>query len=67
VAKRGQAELDFAQVKDQIRHMIMREEADKTFQDWLKSIKKQARITVNKRALEGIGLPAPQRHENEET
>jgi parvulin-like peptidyl-prolyl isomerase len=68
VAKRGQAELDFVQVKDQIRNMIMREEADKTFQDWLKSIKKQARITVNKSALEGIELPAPQqKQENEKT
>jgi parvulin-like peptidyl-prolyl isomerase len=66
VAKRGQAELDFAQVKDQIGNVIMREEADKTFQNWLKSIKKQASITVNKRALEGIGLPAPQKQENEE-
>ena len=68
VAKRGQSALDFKQVKDQIRKTIMREEADKTFQDWLKSIKKQAHITVNKSALEGIGLPAPQhKQENEET
>jgi parvulin-like peptidyl-prolyl isomerase len=68
VAKREQSALDFKQVKDQIRKTIMREEADKTFQDWLKSIKKQAHITVNKSALEGIGLPAPQhKQENEET
>lgn len=66
VAKRGQSELDFAQVKDQIRNVIIREEADKTFQDWLKSIKKEANITVNKSALEGIGLPEPQKQENEE-
>jgi peptidyl-prolyl cis-trans isomerase C len=65
VAKRGQSELDFAQVKDQIRNAIMREEADKTFQDWLKSIKKEATITLNKSALEGIGLPEPQTQENE--
>lgn len=68
VAKRGQAELDFAQVKDRIRSVIMREEEEKTFQDWLKMIKKQTRITVNKSALEGIGLPAPQqKQENEKT
>lgn len=68
VAKRGQAELDFVQVKDQIRNIIMREAADKTFQEWLKSTKKQARITVNKSALEGIGLPDPQqKQENEKS
>jgi peptidyl-prolyl cis-trans isomerase C len=68
VTKGGQSALDFAQVKDQIRSMIMREEADKIFQDWLKSIKKQARITVNKSALKGIELPAPQqKQENEGT
>ena len=67
VAKRGQSESDFAQVKDQIRNMIMREEADKTFQEWLKSIKKEAHITVNKSALEGIRLPEPQKQESEET
>jgi len=68
VAKGGQSELDFAQVKDQIRSMITREEEEKTFQDWLKTIKKQARITVNKSALEGIGLPAPhQKQEDEKT
>jgi parvulin-like peptidyl-prolyl isomerase len=66
VAKRGQSELDFAQVKGQIRNVIMREEADKTFQVWLKSIKKKADITVNKNALEGIGLPEPQKQKDEE-
>jgi parvulin-like peptidyl-prolyl isomerase len=67
VTKGGRSELDFAQVKEQIRNLIIREEEEKTFQDWLKQIKKQASITVNKSALEGIGLPAPQRQENEET
>jgi peptidyl-prolyl cis-trans isomerase C len=59
VAKRGQSESGFAEVKAQIGQMIIREEEEKAFQDWLKTAKKQARIRVNKRVLEGIGLPVP--------
>jgi peptidyl-prolyl cis-trans isomerase C len=67
VTKGGQSALDFAQVKDQIRNVIMREEEEKTFQDWKKTAKKKAHIRVNKKALEEIRVPLPQRQENEET
>lgn len=66
VAKRGQSESNFAEVKDQIRKIIVREEEDNIFQDWLKKVKKKAHIKVNKKALEGIKLPAPQEKEDKE-
>jgi len=64
VAKQGQSEANFAEVKDQIRKIIVREEEDKVFQDWLKKVKKKAHIKVNTKALEGIQLPPPQANEN---
>ena len=67
VAKRGQSALGFTQVSDQIRNVIMREEAKKAFQDWKKTAKKKAHISINKKALEEIEIPAPQRQKNEET
>jgi parvulin-like peptidyl-prolyl isomerase len=58
-AKRGQSEAGFAEVREQIRKMIVREEEEKAFQDWLKRVKKKAHVRVNHSTLEGIGLPAP--------
>jgi peptidyl-prolyl cis-trans isomerase C len=66
VAKRGQSESGFAEVKAQIGQMIIREEEEKAFQDWLKTIKKKARVRVNHSALEGIGLPVPRPTPREE-
>ena len=66
VAKLERSESGFAEVKDQIRQLIVREEEDKAFHDWLKTVKKRANIRVNQSALEGIELPAPQGEENEE-
>jgi peptidyl-prolyl cis-trans isomerase C/foldase protein PrsA len=59
VARRGQSESNFDEVKDQIRKAIVREEEDNLFQAWLKKAKKKAIIRVNKKALEAIGLPLP--------
>jgi parvulin-like peptidyl-prolyl isomerase len=59
VARRGQSEPNFEEVKEQVRKMMVREEEDKIFRDWLKKIKKRASIRVNKKALENIGIPAP--------
>lgn len=59
VAKRGQSESDFAEVKDQIRKMIVREQEEKIFRAWLKKAKKKASIRVNKKTLGEIDLPAP--------
>jgi peptidyl-prolyl cis-trans isomerase C len=67
VAKRGQSESNFDEVKDQVQKMMVREEEDKIFQGWLKKVKKKASIRVNKKALENIGLPAPRQetHKNQ--
>jgi peptidyl-prolyl cis-trans isomerase C len=59
VARRGQTQSSFDEVKEQVRKMMMREEEDKSFHDWLKKVKKRADISVNKKALENIGIPAP--------
>jgi peptidyl-prolyl cis-trans isomerase C len=59
VAKRGQSESNFDEVKDQIRKMIVREEEDKVFQAWLNKVKKKTSMRVNKKALEEIDIPAP--------
>jgi peptidyl-prolyl cis-trans isomerase C/foldase protein PrsA len=61
VAKRGQSESDFDEVKDQVQKMMVREEEDKIFQKWLRNVKKRASIRVNKKALEDIGIPAPRK------
>jgi peptidyl-prolyl cis-trans isomerase C len=61
VAKRGQSESNFDEVKDQVKKMVVREEEDKIFQAWLKKVKKKASIRVNKKALENIELPAPRK------
>jgi peptidyl-prolyl cis-trans isomerase C len=58
VAKKGQSESNFDEVKEQVRKMMVREEEDKIFRDWLKKVKKRASIRVNKKALENIGIPA---------
>lgn len=58
VAKKGQSESNFDEVKDQVQKMMVREEEDKIFQSWLKKVKKRASISVNKKALENIGIPA---------
>jgi parvulin-like peptidyl-prolyl isomerase len=58
VAKRGKSEANFDEVKDQVQKMMVREEEDKIFQRWLKKVKKKARVQVNKKALENIGIPA---------
>jgi peptidyl-prolyl cis-trans isomerase C len=63
VAKRGEKESNFDEVKDRIRKMIAQEEEEKVFQRWLKKVKKKASITVNKRALEAIRPPVPPREE----
>jgi len=63
VAKRGEKESNFDEVKDRIRKMIAQEEEEKVFQRWLKKVKKKAGITVNKAALEAIRPPAPPRVE----
>jgi parvulin-like peptidyl-prolyl isomerase len=59
VARRGQSASNFDEVKEQVRKMMVREEEDKIFRDWLKKAKKRASIRVNKKALEHIGIPAP--------
>lgn len=59
VAKRGEVESDFADVKEQVRKMIIRGEEEKVFKAWLKKTRKKASIRVNKKALEAIGIPAP--------
>ena len=59
VAKRGEKESNFDEVKDRIRKMITQEEEEKIFQGWLKKAKKKADISVNKKALEAIRPPAP--------
>jgi peptidyl-prolyl cis-trans isomerase C len=59
VAKRGEKESNFDEVKDRIRQMIAQEEEEKIFQGWLKKVKKKASISVNKKALEAIRPPAP--------
>ena len=59
VARRGQSASNFDEVKEQVRKMMVREEEDKIFRDWLKKVKKRASIRVNKKALEHIGIPAP--------
>ena len=58
VAKRGEKESNFDEVKDRIRKMIAQQEEEKTFQGWLKKVKKKADIGVNKSALEAIRPPA---------
>lgn len=63
VSKRGQSEPQFAEVKDQIKKKIVREEEEKAFQVWLKQAKKKAHIRINREALEAIGPPAPQQEE----
>jgi parvulin-like peptidyl-prolyl isomerase len=63
VAKRGEKESNFDEVKDRIRNMIAQEQEEKVFQRWLKKAKKKASITVNKRALEAIQPSAPSREE----
>jgi peptidyl-prolyl cis-trans isomerase C len=59
VARRGPSESSFEEVKEQVRKMMVQEEEDKIFRDWLKKVKKRASIRVNKKALENIGIPAP--------
>jgi len=66
VAKQGQSESNFAEVKDQIRKKIMREEEDQIFQDWLKDVRKKAHIRINTKALEEIQPPPLQEKENKE-
>jgi peptidyl-prolyl cis-trans isomerase C len=66
VAKQERSESGFAEVKDQIRQLIMHEEEEKAFHDWLETVKKRASIRVNRKALEGIELPAPRGDENKE-
>jgi peptidyl-prolyl cis-trans isomerase C len=61
VAKRGQSESNFDEVKDQVQKMIVREEEDKIFRGWLKKVKKKASIRVNRKVLENIGIPAPRK------
>jgi peptidyl-prolyl cis-trans isomerase C len=63
VSKRGKSEPRFADVKDQIKKKIVRDEEEKAFQVWLKQARKKVRIKVNKKALEAIGPPAPQQEE----
>jgi peptidyl-prolyl cis-trans isomerase C len=67
VAKKGQSESNFDEVKDRVQKMMVREEEDKIFQSWLKKVKNKASIRVNKKALENIGLPAPRQetHKNQ--
>jgi peptidyl-prolyl cis-trans isomerase C len=59
MARRGQSESSFDEVKEQVRKMLVREEEDESFRDWLKKIKKRAGVRVNKKALENIVIPAP--------
>lgn len=66
VAKQGRSELNFVEVKDRIREIVVREEEEKTFQDWLKKVKKKASIRINTKALEEMQLPPPQEKENTE-
>jgi peptidyl-prolyl cis-trans isomerase C len=61
VAKRGQSESNFDEVKEQVKKMVVREEEDKIFQAWLKKVKKKASVRVNTKALENIELPAPRK------
>ena len=64
VAKQGQAESNFAEVKDRIREIIVREEEEKVFQAWLKKVKKKASIRINTKALEEIHITPPQGKES---
>jgi parvulin-like peptidyl-prolyl isomerase len=66
VAKEGRSELNFAEVKDRIREIVVREEEEKIFQDWLKKVKKKAIIRINTKALEELRIPPPQEKENKE-
>jgi len=66
VAKQGRSELNFVEVKDRIREIVVREKEDKIFQDWLKKVKKKASIRINTKALEAMQLPPPQEKENKE-
>ncbi len=59
VARRGQSQSNFDEVKEQVRKMMVREEEDDIFRDWLKKVKKRASIRVNKKALKNIEIPAP--------
>lgn len=61
VDKRGTSELGFTDVKGQIRERIVREQEEKTFQNWLAGITKKAKIRVNQRTLKEIGPPIPKR------
>jgi peptidyl-prolyl cis-trans isomerase C len=63
VAKRGQSEPQLADVKNQIKKKIVREEEEKAFYVWLKKARKKARIRVKKKVLETIGPPAPRQEE----
>lgn len=67
MAKQGQSESNFAEVKDRIREIIVREEEGKVFQSWLQKVKKKAHIRVNAKALEEIHITPPQEKENEES
>jgi peptidyl-prolyl cis-trans isomerase C len=63
VAKRGEKESNFDEVKDRIGKMIAQEQEEKVFQRWLKKVKRKESITVNKGALEAIRPPVPPRVE----
>ncbi len=51
VSKRGETMLGFAEVKEQIRNEIVHRREEKTFEDWLKKLKKNVHIRINTKAL----------------
>jgi peptidyl-prolyl cis-trans isomerase C len=55
-----QAELNrpFDQVKGQIANKLFREKKTKEFDEWLKKLREEAKVTVDEKALEAIDVAA---------
>lgn len=49
---------DFAQVKAQIQNRLQRERKTKEFDEWLKKLREQAKITIDEKALDAIEVQA---------
>ncbi len=56
VAKRPQAQLGFAAVKEEIRERILQQRQREAFRNWLARSKKKAKIRVNRKVLLEIGV-----------
>jgi len=63
--KRDKIERTYEQVRSQIQHQIFKERRTKLFDDFLKSLKDKAKVSMNDKLLESYEIPGARPGENE--